>query len=92
MEAQALELPEKDFSFSHFYVLEGCTEAGCSSVAFLSIVVFKSIAVMAKIPDKNMMEWGMLGTTIICLLGIKAYKHMREDYTLTISDPTSDLV
>jgi len=46
MEAQAQELPEKDFSFSHFYVLEGCTEAGCKSVAFLSIVVFKSMAVM----------------------------------------------
>jgi hypothetical protein len=46
MEAQAQELPEKDFSFSPFYVLEGCTEAGCKSVAFLSIEVFKSMAVM----------------------------------------------
>jgi hypothetical protein len=45
---------------------------------------------MAKIPDKNVMEWGMLGTTVICLLDIKAYKHMREDFTLKKS--ASDLI
>jgi hypothetical protein len=50
MEAQAQELPEKDFSFSHFYVLEGCTEAGCKSVTFLSIVVLKSMVVMQLCP------------------------------------------
>jgi len=45
---------------------------------------------MAKIPDKNMMEWGMLGTTIICLLDIEAYKRMRED--LTLKKSASDLI
>lgn len=50
MEAQVEELPEKDFSFLHFYVLEGCMEAGCKSVAFLSIVVLKSMVVMQLCP------------------------------------------
>ena len=45
---------------------------------------------MPKVPDKNMMEWSMLGPTIICLLDIKAYKHVREDFTLKKS--ASDLI
>jgi len=54
----------------------------CSIPFYCCIKMYGGYAVMPKIPDKNMMEWGMLGSTVICLLDIKAYKHMREDFTL----------
>jgi hypothetical protein len=39
MKVHAQELPEKDFSCSHFYVWEDCAEAGCRK--FISVVVSK---------------------------------------------------
>lgn len=54
----------------------------CNIPVYCGIKIYGSYAVMPKITDKNMMEQGMLGDTIICLLDIKAYKHMRDDFTL----------
>jgi hypothetical protein len=62
----------------------------CSIPLYCGIKIYGSYAVMPKIPDKNMMEWGILGATIMCLLDIKAYKHMTEDFTWKTS--ASDLI
>ena len=92
----------------------------CSIPLNCGIKICGSYAVIPQIPDKKMMEWGMLDATIICLLDInflntklnpichllallgshhilhvtrirvKAYKHMKEDFTLKKS--ASDLI
>lgn len=56
----------------------------CSIPLYCGIKIYGSHAVMPKVPDKNTMELCVLGLTIICLLDVKAYKHMREDFTRVI--------